>query len=390
MQSLAKKFGLTDVGLAKLCKRHEIPRPERGYWAKKAAGLKVTATPLPNPENDHTINIAPYVMPVQNPKVQEERDTLMNHIESSTDCIQVTQNLRGAHSLVSETLHALERAERDDDGIVRRPKQGCLDVSVSKSSLHRALCILDAVLKAFEAKGFRVRTTDDDPSQTVVELLDVTVPFRISESLEPKREDKEPDNNLTGRYEFRHSTFRSRMVPSGALSLRIEHGWPHYWREEAKLRRTWGDGTRQRLENCLATFLKGVVIIATAKRAGKQREEEEKRQRAEAQKRAEEAERDRAAMWERITAEQSKVGRLLSDAARWDRSKVVREYIQAVTQAAVARGESIGEGTELGTWLKWATEQADRLDPLTPSPPSILDEKEKYRPPERRGYGNQW
>jgi hypothetical protein len=35
---------------------------------------------------------------------------------------------------------------------------------------------------------------------------------------------------------------------------------------------------------------------------------------------------------------------------------------------------------EVGTWLRWATDQADRLDPLKESPPSILDEAEKYKP----------
>jgi hypothetical protein len=31
-------------------------------------------------------------------------------------------------------------------------------------------------------------------------------------------------------------------------------------------------------------------------------------------------------------------------------------------------------GCELDEWLLWAEQQADRLDPLTESPPSILDE----------------
>ena len=33
IHALAKEFGLSDVGLAKVCKRHNIPRPERGHWA---------------------------------------------------------------------------------------------------------------------------------------------------------------------------------------------------------------------------------------------------------------------------------------------------------------------------------------------------------------------
>ena len=38
---LAKKYGMSDVGLAKICRRMQIPLPPRGYWAKSAHGHKV-------------------------------------------------------------------------------------------------------------------------------------------------------------------------------------------------------------------------------------------------------------------------------------------------------------------------------------------------------------
>ena len=38
MIKLARKLDISDVGLAKACRRHNIPRPPRGYWAKLAAG----------------------------------------------------------------------------------------------------------------------------------------------------------------------------------------------------------------------------------------------------------------------------------------------------------------------------------------------------------------
>src|SRR3954466_10115730 len=47
MISLAKKYGLSDVGLAKICIKQRIPRPGLGYWRKKEVGLKVRQTPLP-------------------------------------------------------------------------------------------------------------------------------------------------------------------------------------------------------------------------------------------------------------------------------------------------------------------------------------------------------
>lgn len=38
MSKLARELDISDVGLAKACRRHSIPRPPRGYWARLAAG----------------------------------------------------------------------------------------------------------------------------------------------------------------------------------------------------------------------------------------------------------------------------------------------------------------------------------------------------------------
>ena len=47
IRKLAEEFGLSDVGLAKACKKANIPRPPRGYWAKHTAGKSVTRQELP-------------------------------------------------------------------------------------------------------------------------------------------------------------------------------------------------------------------------------------------------------------------------------------------------------------------------------------------------------
>lgn len=38
LTALAAELGVTDVGLRKICDRHEIPTPGRGYWAQVRAG----------------------------------------------------------------------------------------------------------------------------------------------------------------------------------------------------------------------------------------------------------------------------------------------------------------------------------------------------------------
>ena len=47
MTHLAKEFVLSDVALHKICRKHDIPNPPLGWWAKKAAGKPVKQIPLP-------------------------------------------------------------------------------------------------------------------------------------------------------------------------------------------------------------------------------------------------------------------------------------------------------------------------------------------------------
>lgn len=54
----------------------------------------------------------------------------------------------------------------------------------------------------------------------------------------------------------------------------------------------------------------------------------------------------------------------------WSRSQRIREYLAAVEAGADPDDEA------LQSWLTWAREYADWLNPLTDSPPSILDEPE--------------
>jgi hypothetical protein len=52
---VAQRYGVSDVALAKMCRRWRIPLPARGYWAKRHAGQQVeTATlpPLPDGESE--------------------------------------------------------------------------------------------------------------------------------------------------------------------------------------------------------------------------------------------------------------------------------------------------------------------------------------------------
>src|ERR1017187_161888 len=48
MMQLASQYGISGNGLAKICRKLAVPYPGRGYWARKAAGQKVSPVRLPD------------------------------------------------------------------------------------------------------------------------------------------------------------------------------------------------------------------------------------------------------------------------------------------------------------------------------------------------------
>jgi hypothetical protein len=364
MTKLAKKFGLSDVGLAKLLKKHDIPRPPRGHWAKLQFGHKPKRTPLPNPKDNvefivHEFDEAATVAAAPPTEVEAE----LSRWQGDDSAIRIAKTLRGAHPLVSQAREGLQSAAKSDVGFLIRPEGSPLGLHVTRGTLRRALLMLDALLKAFEKQGYYVGT-----GPTVM-IFGVDVAFRLDEMTEPQRQTVD-EHDLEGPYRFGHSRFREKHVPSGRLALQITTG-NAYWSQGS--RKTWRDG-KSPLEKRLLSFVEGVVRFAAILKKHKEEcEREAVARQAEAERRAEAA-RQRAEKLKLIKAERIRVRELLATAKNWQRSQALRAYIDAAI--AIRTGPDAAEATDpsFAEWVAWATEQADRLDPFVESPPSILVE----------------
>jgi len=60
---LAAELGISDVALAKRCKKLNVPKPSSGYWAKVAAGQKPEKVPLPPTANEVFVQAAEKPLP---------------------------------------------------------------------------------------------------------------------------------------------------------------------------------------------------------------------------------------------------------------------------------------------------------------------------------------
>ena len=124
--------------------------------------------------------------------------------------------------LVSQAKEIFGAARADDNGLIIRPENAPLALRVSKGSLRRALLITDALLKAFEDRGYRVFTGPK------VELDGVRLCISLEEQLESQQEQSK-EHDLSGHYSFGHSRFNRPWVPSRLLERSLASGNANVW-----------------------------------------------------------------------------------------------------------------------------------------------------------------
>jgi hypothetical protein len=166
-------------------------------------------------------------------------------------------------------LIVLRRVKPTREGLLPRTAAAdYLDVRVTLGTVDRAMRILDAFLKAMDARGFSISIdVKEQNAVTRAHVLDVIVLFHIEERVEyvatlppaPKR---------LGEWVPQPET---KPVGSGALEFYID---AYFSRTQADVRKSWRDGTQQRVEDCLGKILVGFVAAAAAIKADRLAHEE--------------------------------------------------------------------------------------------------------------------
>ncbi len=349
MLQLAKEFGISDVGLAKICRRYDIPAPPRGYWAKKTHGKRVTTIALRTARDSTpeaiTIMRTEAVTPVVR-AVEPEAPELIAAREYEArpeNLIVVPDRLHRRHPLVRRTEDYLKSAHANARGILDA-RYGCLDVSVSKAQILRAMRVMQALLTAFEKRGYALDVPPEkfDPSSTSqlrhpqVKIIGESIAFGTMERVKQTRNPaKRPSRPL----EYSPAYL---FEATGTLSLRsktLYDGGRH----------RWADTPEMKIERRLNEFVVALVEVAIRDRA----------------RRVFRAEQDRieAAAERRRYEEAQKVREFETEATAWQKSRQLRAYISGVERAAKRTGP-IEAGSELDVWLSWAHSYASRIDPL--------------------------
>jgi hypothetical protein len=355
MRTVAKQFDISDVGLTKHCRKLSIPVPGRGYWAKKAANKPVRQIPLtklpPNTSKPAETELRPAIEAADVAPVPARVAEQMAY--EAEHPISVSESLRSPHPLVRRAKELLQGSAKHQGGFVRHWPAAHLDLHVSRDRLQRALRIADALVKAFELRGWKVTLGSDRQRKSFVTLLGHQVAFGIREPVKKiENEPAKPRRLLDGSM---YTPFQNRYhdEPSGKLSFVIRS----HWEGSNAVEQTWLETASTPLEQQLNAFIIGIVEYANALVERQLEREEELRVRQEAEVRWHEEQRRRATERARRTA-------LKRQAKRWELSQRLLRYLAAVRVRAEQHPDGVASGSPIADWLEWAEAYARSLDPL--------------------------
>lgn len=346
---LAKELGISDVALGKICKKLAVPKPYPGYWQQLQAGRRVHKARLPDLKKGVPSVITIWPRPRGRDLKQQDPATfeLIESERVPENQIVVAEDLLKAHQLVRQTRNVFERAPKDLSEQLAHWAKPHLNLRVSKLLLHRALLILDALLKGLEARGFSVEVPNEGATPTRAIIGEEKVGFFLwekdnrSDRVYTKEELAKPSWERPDRWMF---------TPSGKLTFTIDEHW------DDLNKRNWRDKEGKPLEAQLNDIVVGLLTAAAGMRAKRLEWEESERLRKEEAQRRREAE-------QRQLDEKARIMALERQAECWMKSRNLEAFLSACKDALSQQGklDHDGPGTE---WLQWATKHANNLDPL--------------------------
>jgi len=337
LRTVAKGYGLSDVGLAKICQKLKIPRPGLGYWRRKECGFKVNRPALPVIKND--LKLVSRILVDPPPKPMRVPDPSLAPLSMPP----VTSTV---HPLVTQTARAFAGGRTDQFGRLqasnwRLPR---LDLRVTAAGLERALKFMDGLIKLLEANGMSASVASErEPVATKIDVDGEQIKVVLKERVRGRKRDLTTDEKRdhTRAPEIYRQDFRWAYDPTNRFVVEIE--------SYTDGPRNWADAKGKPIERCREQIAHG--ISAAAKYAKRLRAERE-------------IERARRAEEERLRLRQkAQIERLMENVANWEEAERIRSYLAAVRKRVEAQDGGLKEDSRIAQWLDWAHRYADELDP---------------------------
>lgn len=152
MLRVAAQFGVSSSYMARVCTLLNLPRPERGYWAKLAVGKAPKQPPLPEPRPGDALEwTRDGALPKRTRTLPRPPDQTPRRKRT------VQRQLPDRHPLVSGAKPVFEAGRLSWNGTYLKPaKKLLIDLAVTKTGLDKAVAFANELFLALEVRGHRV------------------------------------------------------------------------------------------------------------------------------------------------------------------------------------------------------------------------------------------
>jgi hypothetical protein len=341
MRTLATRIGISDVAIAKHCRKSGIPVPERGYWNKVQAGMKVTQAELP-PGDLGTINVI---------TMQGELDAgLLAGIKGKPGVLEdesielLTERFRKRLGKVAAPRN-FARVHPAIATLLRKDEQYRQERTTNPYSWHQPR-FDNGIFLAVAGVGGDAWVRGDHAREIGIRIGDHGVMFELEHTGARSRPGYTPTPPKDEKTAKLRLTLGAHYAPSRSGPI-------------------WEDKDGCPLEDQLADIVIGLAIDAEHSHRQwvaeqivwqQKRKEEEERKAREKKEAEERREREKLAAIER-----AKTNALVRDAMNWRKATEIRKYVEAVRNALTGPREGF---EACSAWSAWALSEADKLDPI--------------------------
>lgn len=238
VSKVAKDYGISDVGLAKVCRKLQVPLPGLGYWAKKAHGKEPPTPPLPELESPPKITRSKKNYQKQEGQkepeylVPEEHAWVLKQIafeKEPKNRIKVVKNPQIIHPIADSTVKYLRKgggtlfsASMNDKRICSN-KESLFFACIGRNSVERLLPFLNTLLTEMEKREMKIESKKNFYGRaegTNIVIKEESIPVRIFERAHkrpPSKEDLEREKHSYSHYDH-------YLEPDGKIEFQIDHG----------------------------------------------------------------------------------------------------------------------------------------------------------------------
>lgn len=150
MTKVAERFNVSGSYLARICSLINVPRPERGYWAKLAVGKAPAQVALPEPRPGDPLHWSKEGEPFTAPKPVTPTLQPIRHAPVKISRTSIHGLVRGAKS-------HFDNGRPVEEGAYLKPyKKLLVDVTASQACIDKALDLANDLFNALESVGHRV------------------------------------------------------------------------------------------------------------------------------------------------------------------------------------------------------------------------------------------